>query len=313
MSIKINMIFFIKISNKIWQHSWLPIKHLTWVPSHEVAGLGEANVELLINADQRTWNTELIDGLFAPHEAEMIKAIPLARISGEDTLYWSWTQSGKYSCKSGYWFLKHEIGRGEEVESITGERSFWRRVWSLRIPPKTRNFIWRAWHDSILTKENLLRCYVSDNALCDRCSCNMESTLHALWTCPELSSIWSSEEWSFRPNTSFMLFKELLSWVLWNHDNPKLFAMTVWGIWHQRNQVRLRIPCWNTDQVAPQAKEKLAEYKAAIPPILPRMPRQKEVWKPPPDPILFKINFDGAVFTEERKSGIGVVTHDHQG
>ena len=89
--------------------------------------------------------------------------------------------------------------------------------------------------------------------------------------------------------------------------------MTVWGIWHQRNQVCLRIPCCNTNQVAPQAKEKLAKYKAAIPSGPPRMPRQKEAWKPPPNPSLFKINFDGAVFTKERKSGIGVVIHDHQG
>lgn len=65
-------------SVKNWQHSWLPIKDPTRVPSHEVTGLEDAKVELLINADQRTWNTELIDGMFAPHEAGVIKAIPLA-------------------------------------------------------------------------------------------------------------------------------------------------------------------------------------------------------------------------------------------
>lgn len=109
------------------------------------------------------------------------------------------------------------------------------------------------------------------------------------------------------------VFKELLSWVLRNHENPELFAMTVWGIWHRRNQVRLCIPCCNTDQVAPQAKENLAEFNAALPPKLPRLLRQKVAWKPPPDPSLFKINFDGAVFTEEKKSGIEVVIRDYQG
>ena len=168
--------------------------------------------------------------MFAPHEVEVIEAIPLARTTSEDTLYWPWTQSGKYSCKSGYRFLKHEYGQVEEAESTTGETSFWKKVWALRIPPKTRNFIWRACHNSIPTKENLLRHCVSDNAFCDRCSCNVESTTHALWTCNELSLIWSSEEWSFRSNTSFISFKELLSRVHTNHENPELFAMTVWEI-----------------------------------------------------------------------------------
>ena len=39
---------------KIWQHSWLLIKHLTRVPSHAVTGLEDAKVELLIHAEQRT-------------------------------------------------------------------------------------------------------------------------------------------------------------------------------------------------------------------------------------------------------------------
>ena len=82
---------------------------------------------------------------------------------------------------------------------------------------------------------------------------------------------------------------------------------------HQRNQVRLHIPCCNYDQVASQAKAKLAEFDAALPPKPPVLPRQKVLWKPRPEPSIFKINFDRAVFTNEKKSGIGVGIRDYQG
>ena len=42
------------------------------------------------------------------------------------------------------------------------------------------------------------------------------------------------------------------------------------------------------------------------------MPRPRVKWKPP-DASCFKINFDEAIFRNENKSGIGVVTRDHTG
>ena len=61
---------------KIWQHSWLPIKHATHVSSPILEGWEEATVEILINEDTRTWNEDAIDGLFVPEEATLIKKNP---------------------------------------------------------------------------------------------------------------------------------------------------------------------------------------------------------------------------------------------
>ena len=61
-----------------------------------------------------------------------------------------------------------------------------------------------------------------------------------------------------------------------------------------------------------QAKEKLAEYFAVLPPTLPAPLKPKERWKPP-DASLVKINFDGAIFRFENRSGIGVVVRTHTG
>ena len=51
---------------------------------------------------------------------------------------------------------------------------------------------------------------------------------------------------------------------------------------------------------------------ATIPDKPATLPRQRTNWKPP-DARSFKINFDGAIFKQENKSGIGVVIRDHTG
>ena len=223
-------------SAKIWQHTWLPIKHPTNVSSPVLDCLEEVIVDFLIDAQSRTWNTSMIDGLFFQHEAELIKSKSLSRHSTKDALYWPWTQNGKHSCKFEYRFLKDEFDRVGDSKAQACEGSFSKSIWALRIPNKTRNYIWRACHNSIPTKDNLMRCHITDNVLCECCSSEVESPIHALWSYRELDMVWSSlGEWRFCLNTSFLNFKELLHWILKNHANPELFAMIVWGIWHQRS------------------------------------------------------------------------------
>ena len=99
---------------------------------------------------------------------------------------------------------------------------------------------------------------------------------------------------------------------IWNHAQRDLFAMTVWMIWNQRNQIWHRIPSCNTDQLAQVAIERLNEFVAGLPPTNPAPQKSKVVWKPPPTGM-FKLNFDGAVFKQENKSGVGVAIRDCKG
>ena len=110
----------------------------------------------------------------------------------------------------------------------------------------------------------------------------------------------------------FLDFCELLSWILDNHAQPKLFAMTVWTVWNQRNQIRHYVPSCKTDQIAQVALEKLNEFRYILPQPMPARPQPKAVWKPTPSGI-FKLNFDGAVFKFENKSGVGVAIRDCRG
>ncbi|KAK9988324.1 hypothetical protein SO802_028563 [Lithocarpus litseifolius] len=162
------------------------------------------------------------------------------------------------------------------------------------------------------TKANLCRRHVTESATCERCIREEETTLHSLWSCSKIVSAWTAPEWCACQNLNPSNFKELLSWILNNHGNPELFAMTTWGLWHQRNQARLLRPFSSSDLVVAQAKERLDEFIATIPLLPPALPRPRMKWKPP-DVYGFKINFDGAIFKQENKSGIGVVIRDHSG
>ena len=58
---------------KTWQHHWLPIKRPLMIQSPIIDSMEEAPVDILIEAENRQWNIDLVDGLFAPQEAEIIK------------------------------------------------------------------------------------------------------------------------------------------------------------------------------------------------------------------------------------------------
>ena len=181
----------------------------------------------------------------------------------------------------------------------------------LKVPNKIMNFVWQACKDSIPTKINLRRRSIAVSPLCDRCTIEEENCLHALWSCRELDQVWSdSSGWSHW--VIYVDFRELLSWILENHSQPELFAIIVWTIWNQRNQIRHHVLSCITDQIAQVALEKLNEFHSVLPQPLPALPQSKVVWKPPPSGI-FKLNFDGTVFKFENKSGVGVAIQDCRG
>ena len=165
------------------------------------------------------------------------------------------------------------------------------------------------------TKANLVRRKIIDDPLCDYCHEAHETVLHAIWMCKEVDIIWVDHElWSCRREAPFLSFKELLSWMVEQQNNTELFAMTAWMIWRQRNQVQLYQAACNVYQIAQQSKKMLAEYQACqttpTMSLLERQTRSRQCWRAPPADIA-KINFDGAIFFDENKSGISIVIRDN--
>ncbi|KAL0004551.1 hypothetical protein SO802_012112 [Lithocarpus litseifolius] len=273
----------------------------------------EATVECLINAETRSWNVEMIDGIFIPQEAELIKKIPLSRCEADDSLFWPWSPNGQYSCKLGYRFLREEEDFNRLEEPPDYEKGLWKAVWALEIPNKVKHLLWRACKNSIPTKWNLARRKTITDPSCDRCAGGCEDFLHAVWKCADLDGVWGELElWGFRARVSFQCFGELMAWIIKNNRTPELFAMFFWSIWTQRNQLRTQQPYCPLSQLSQLAKDRFYEFKASHPAALPRRGQQQTTWSPPAQNA-FKINYDGALFPDTNRSGIGVVIHNGDG
>ncbi|KAK9988593.1 hypothetical protein SO802_028832 [Lithocarpus litseifolius] len=249
---------------RIWQDHWLPKLHPPHLLYCPLADFENATVDILIEPSSRQWLPEMIDGLFNVEEAILVKNIPLSREPSEDILFWPHSSDGRYSCKTSYKFLKMEAGLNAETQAPTSdEKHVWREIWSMCVPPKVKTLSWRACREAMPTMSSLLRRTITEDPLCVRCRASTENSLHALWSCPELDSVWAEMElWSFRGSVQFFDFKELLSWLIKNKLQLEFFAITVWSIWNQRNRVRLNQPTNALRKIAHLYKVWLTEFKA---------------------------------------------------
>ena len=65
----------------------------------------------------------------------------------------------------------------DDEEQRAQDSILWRTIWSIPVPNKIKNLMWRACRNSLPTKENLMRQTVIDCPTCDCCKQVLESTL----------------------------------------------------------------------------------------------------------------------------------------
>lgn len=66
----------------------------------------------------------------------------------------------------------------------------WRKLWNLKVPPKVKNFIWRALTGCLPTKDQLLARRVAVNITCPVCNIDPENVLQTLALCPFAGLCW---------------------------------------------------------------------------------------------------------------------------
>ena len=84
---------------RIWKDSWLMGSPCPKILSAPRVLEANATVGELINQEQGCWNSMLIDQIFSPSEAEIIKQIPLSSRRPQDKLIWAGNRKGVFSVK----------------------------------------------------------------------------------------------------------------------------------------------------------------------------------------------------------------------
>ncbi|KAK9997071.1 hypothetical protein SO802_021757 [Lithocarpus litseifolius] len=112
-------------SVKIFKDSWLPNAHFSRVLSPVSVLSEEATVDQLIDRDSRWWNSALVDAIFIPSEAQLIKSIPICHFAQRDFLAWPYSRTGVYQVRSGYHLLCESLNNEVASSSDTaGVSSF---------------------------------------------------------------------------------------------------------------------------------------------------------------------------------------------
>ena len=146
---------------KIWGDNWLPSVTSTRVHGPLISKFQEATVSSLINPLSRSWETHLLYIALSPTEAELVKKIPLSCEQEDDKLYWPCVQSGEYSVKPRYFFLKTETSNNSSsIQILQGTtKPLWKQIWQLAVPSKIIKKIYGEQPDrnALPTNVNLVR------------------------------------------------------------------------------------------------------------------------------------------------------------
>ena len=91
-----------------------------------------------------------------------------------------------------------------------------------------------------------------------------------------------------------------------------LLAFISWSVWNRRNQLHFNKNACPLNQILSLAKERKREFQCLQPTTLRMQHRNHTRWKPPERDI-YKVNYDGAIFEQQGKAGLGVVIRNSNG
>lgn len=190
-------------------------------------------VSSLMTPGDNSWDLDLIADIFDDRDANLIVSIPL-NINEKDSWYWHREKLGQYSVKSAYALIQE----GRTSSHAADNSGFWRRLWNLKIPPKVKNFLWRATKECLPTKDLLCRRRVPVNVICPTCNNAPESILHSLVTCSYAEASWSklaipalSGEFSSFTEWLQLVFQQRSS------NDVHITVMICWMLWKARNDL----------------------------------------------------------------------------
>lgn len=91
-----------------------------------------------------------------------------------------------------------------------------------------------------------------------------------------------------------------------------MFTVLAWWIWSKRNRGHFNEPSLPPEKILEAAKALLAEFHEKPESRLDRKKAQIQRWSPLAAGT-YKVNYDGAYFTDEEKARIGVVVRNELG
>lgn len=223
---------------KLWTDKWIESYPLSEVVE---VNLWEDHMERTVAnywEQGKGWRWEELIGKLPDEVTGKLKLYIISE-NGEDidNIYWTRESSGMFYVSSTY--------HSANYDSFSVQDASWERIWRLKVPNHMRAFMWLAKYERFLCNEERRRRHITSDGCYPSCLNVSETTDHVLRKCPKAKEVWKQvvgeRKWWKMENLSF---KEWMNTNLRGKkdinvggDWPSMFAITVWWIWHWRNEV----------------------------------------------------------------------------
>ncbi|PNX95563.1 ribonuclease H, partial [Trifolium pratense] len=316
----------------IWEDNWMQQKSATYKGRPKPNNLNLIKVKELMDSNYNEWNTDIINQVFLPYEAQMILNIPIIDKTQPDMLTWDCTQDGQYSVKSGYHAIM-EWGNLPNASPSNNSQHIWNVLWKLKVPPKHSHLLWRVLHNALPVKNNLFKRGVRCDPLCPRCSNSMETIHHVFLDCEWAKQTWFASALTLNLGQNQLTdFYDWINYMINNTNKECIEKITaiMYGIWYARNVLVFQGKNLPPQEISSTALNQLQEYQThgleqhIQDPQVRRNGCSNDIsWSPPPRGTL-KINVDahlssdghwstGLVLRRSDGSTVGVATRTHNG
>lgn len=117
---------------------WLPCQTNPYISTSNEALKGTKVISLMAE-NHNTWDVDLIHDIFNERDANLILSIPI-QSTDNDSWFWRKDKMGQYTVKSAYDVLRDN----SMASNASINKTFWTKLWHLKIPLKVKHFMWRA-------------------------------------------------------------------------------------------------------------------------------------------------------------------------
>ena len=124
------------------------------------------------------WDVPKLTSIWPQHVVDQIKTIYISKKDKEDHIIWTLNGNGTFTTASARQLCNQKIINSGNNHNIFN----W--LWSLKIPHKLQNFMWKAITDALPTTERLNRFYNKVPNSCVLCDQADETLNHFFFECP---------------------------------------------------------------------------------------------------------------------------------
>jgi ribonuclease HI len=301
----------------IWRTPWLRNEDNPTIVTPILNNENLSKVSDLIDVNQGCWNRNRVSELFCDRDANEILKIPLVNLGKRDEIIWRFDKKGIYSVKSAYRVCV-DVMINRDDWKVEGD---WQQLWTLPIPPKVKQFMWRLGRDCLPNRQRLMSKGVHGDSNCVVCHRYTEYNWHLFLDCADSIACWRQVKlWNELQNLMENAegFNDVFKRIWHNFTTQQLvsFAMTSWSLWRKRNLQLWEQKIESTSQVIGRANGTLQAWQHARQPTDTVQPPQQHVqvtpWQPPPTDFV-KCNLDAAIFVHEQCIGMGACLRDDKG